>query len=66
MILSKNFVKDYVDIDVDIKTLAEDMTGIGNEYDEAKKLVDAKGLVIRRSYNLQRPPRFRPFAFMRS
>lgn len=28
MKLSKNFVKDYVDIDVDIKTLAEDMTGV--------------------------------------
>ena len=28
MILSKNFVKDYVDIDVDIKTLAEDMTAV--------------------------------------
>ena len=28
MNLSKNFVKDYVDIDVDIKTLAEDMTGV--------------------------------------
>ena len=29
MILSKNFVKDYVDIDedIDIKKLAEDMTG---------------------------------------
>ena len=26
MKLSTNFVKDYVDIDVDIKTLAEDMT----------------------------------------
>lgn len=26
MKLSKNFVKDYVDIDVDVKTLAEDMT----------------------------------------
>ncbi len=26
MILSKNFVKDYVDVDIDIKTLAEDMT----------------------------------------
>lgn len=53
MILSKNFVKDYVDIDVDIKTLAEDMTGIGNEYDEAKKLVEATNLVIRRSKNLR-------------
>ncbi len=28
MKLSKNFVKDYVDIDVDVKTLAEDMTSI--------------------------------------
>ena len=26
MKLSKNFVKDYVDVDVDIHTLAEDMT----------------------------------------
>lgn len=46
MILSKNFVKEYVDVDVDIKKLAEDMTSIGNEYDEARKLIDAKGLVI--------------------
>jgi len=28
MKLSKNFVKDYVDVDVDIHTLAEDMTNI--------------------------------------
>lgn len=28
MKLSKNFVKDYIDVDVDIKTLAEDMTGV--------------------------------------
>ena len=46
MILSKNFVKDYVDVDIDIKKLAEDMTGIGNEYDEAGKLINATGLVI--------------------
>lgn len=52
MKLSKNFVKDYVDIDVDIKTLAEDMTSIGNEYDEAGKLVNATGLVIRRNKNM--------------
>ena len=38
MKLSTNFVKDYVDIDVDLKTLAEDMTGVGNEYDSAEKL----------------------------
>lgn len=41
MILSKNFVKDYVDIDVDISKLAEDMTDIGNEYDKAEKLINA-------------------------
>jgi len=28
MKLSKNFVKDYVDIDVDVKILAEDMTSV--------------------------------------
>ena len=39
-------VKDYVDIDVDVKTLAEDMTKVGNEYDSAGKLLDASNLVI--------------------
>ncbi len=46
MKLSTNFVKDYVDIDVDVKTLAEDMTKVGNEYDEAGKLIKATKLVI--------------------
>jgi len=46
MKLSTNFVKDYVDIDVDVKTLAEDMTRVGNEYDSAGKLVNATKLVI--------------------
>ncbi len=48
MILSRNFLKDYVDIDesIDIKTLAEDMTRVGNEYDSAEKLVPATKLVI--------------------
>lgn len=46
MKLSTNFVKDYVDIDVDIKTLAEDMTRVGNEYDSAEKLINATKLVI--------------------
>lgn len=46
MKLSYNFVKDYVDIDVDVKTLAEDMTRVGNEYDEAGKLLNATKLVI--------------------
>lgn len=46
MKLSYNFVKDYVDIDVDVKTFAEDMTRVGNEYDEAGKLLNATKLVI--------------------
>lgn len=46
MKLSKNFVKDYVDIDVDIETLADDMTRVGNEYDSAEKLVNATKLII--------------------
>ena len=46
MKLSKNFVKDYVDIDVDIKTLAEDMTRVGNEYDSSGELIEATNLII--------------------
>ena len=46
MKLSTNFVKDYVDIDVDVKQLAEDMTRVGNEYDSAGKLINATKLVI--------------------
>jgi len=46
MKLSRKFVSDYVDIDVDINTLAEDMTSIGNEYDSCGKLVSATNLVI--------------------
>ena len=46
MKLSTNFVKDYVDIDVDTKTLAEDMTGVGNEYDSAENLINATNLVV--------------------
>ena len=46
MKLSTNFLKDYVDIDVDVHTLAEDMTRVGNEYDEAGKLINATKLVI--------------------
>ncbi len=46
MKLSTNFVKDYVDIDVDVKTLAEDMTRVGNEYDSAEKLINATKIVI--------------------
>ena len=46
MKLSRKFVNDYVDIDVDINTLADDMTGIGNEYDSCGQLIPATNLVI--------------------
>ena len=46
MKLSTNFLKDYVDIDVDVKCLAEDMTRVGNEYDFAGSLIEATNLVI--------------------
>lgn len=46
MKLSTNFVKDYIDIDVDTKTLAEDMTRVGNEYDSVKNLINATKLTI--------------------
>ncbi len=46
MKLSRKFVEDYVDIDVDIETLAKDMTKVGNEYEVAEKLVPSTKLVI--------------------
>ena len=48
MILSRNFVKDYIDLDdkLDITTIAEDMTRVGNEYDSASKFVNASNLVV--------------------
>lgn len=48
MKLSLNFVKEYVDIDENIKVeeLAEAMTKAGNEYDSAEKLVNATKLII--------------------
>ena len=46
MKLSTNFLKDYIDIDVNIKQLAEDMTRVGNEYDSASNLINATKLVI--------------------
>lgn len=46
MKLSTNFVKDYVDIDVDVNQLAKDMTRVGNEYDSAGRLINATKLVI--------------------
>lgn len=47
MKLSKKFVSDYIDLpDDDIKNIAEKMTSVGNEYDEAGKLINASNLVI--------------------
>ena len=48
MILSRNFVKDYIDLDdkLTIKEIAEDMTRVGNEYDDARKFIDCTKLVI--------------------
>ena len=48
MILSRNFVKDYMDLDdsLSIKQIAEDMTRVGNEYDVASPLVNSTNLII--------------------
>lgn len=48
MILSRNFVKDYIDLDdkLDIKTIGEDMTRVGNEYDVAQRFINCTNLVI--------------------
>ena len=48
MILSRNFVKDYIDLDdnLTIEEIAEDMTRVGSEYDTAGKFVDCTNLVI--------------------
>lgn len=48
MILSRNFVKDYIDLDdnLSIEKIAQDMTRVGNEYDSAQKFINATNLVI--------------------
>ena len=46
MRLSINFLKDYVDVDADLNQIAEDMTRVGSEYDEAVKLIPATKLII--------------------
>ena len=48
MILSTNFLKDYIDLDedIDIKKIAEDMTRAGNEYDSAEPFINATKLTI--------------------
>lgn len=46
MKLSRNFVSDYIDIDVDTNKLALDMTNVGNEFDSCEKLINATKLVV--------------------
>ena len=48
MILSRKFVSDYIDLDnnLTIKQIAEDMTRVGNEYDNCGKIIEASNLVI--------------------
>ena len=48
MILSRKFIKDYIDLDdkLSITEIAEDMTRVGNEYDYAGPLVDCTNLVV--------------------
>ena len=48
MILSRKFVKDYIDLDdkLTITEIAEDMTRVGNEYDYAGHLLNCTNLVV--------------------
>ncbi len=47
MKLSRKFLSDYIDTsDIEITKLANDMTSIGNEYDECGKLINATNLII--------------------
>ena len=46
MILSKKFVSDYICVEDNIESIAENMTRVGNEYDYAGKLINATNLVI--------------------
>ena len=48
MILSRKFVKDYIDLDdkLSIEQIGEDMTSVGNEYDDASKLIPCTNLII--------------------
>ena len=48
MLLSTNFLKDYIDLDenINVHDLAESMTKVGNEYDSASKFINATKLVI--------------------
>ena len=47
MKLSRNFVKDYIELDdkLSIADIADAMTGVGNEYDYAGSLIDCTNLI---------------------
>ena len=48
MKLSRKFVSDYIDLDdnLTITDIAEAMTGVGNEYDSAEKLINCTNLTV--------------------
>ena len=48
MLLSRKFVSDYIDLPdgLTIEKISEDMTGVGNEYDSAGKLINCTNLVV--------------------
>lgn len=48
MKLSRNFVSDYIDLDdsLTITDIANDMTNVGNEYDEAAPLINCTNLIV--------------------
>ena len=48
MKLSRKFVSDYIDLDekLSIKEIAEAMTGVGNEYDDASSLINCTNLTV--------------------
>lgn len=48
MKLSRKFVSDYIDLDekLSIKEIADAMTGVGNEYDEASPLINCTNLTV--------------------
>ena len=47
MLLSRKFVSDYIDLDenLTITDIAEAMTNVGNEYDDASNLIKCTNLV---------------------
>ena len=58
MLLSRKFVSDYIDLpeDLTIEKIAEDMTGVGNEYDFAGKLINCTNLTIGKVVDCQCHP----------